>query len=172
MIGRAEEVQAPPNSFELITIGSAFHRLGRQLIAERALQWLSPGCCIALLGSNAAWKGKEEWQHIAADVIANWSNKFDSARVRTYKLSLHEDVLKAVGFEDVEDHRFPTPHVWTLDSFIGYLYSTSQASKALLGDYAKEFENDMRRALLDYDSRGLYPETIDFFYILGRRPRP
>jgi hypothetical protein len=29
------------------------------------------------------------------------------------------------GFEEVEQYDFPAPHAWTLDSFIGYLYSTS-----------------------------------------------
>lgn len=172
MTGRAEEVEASPNSFELITIGSAFHRLDRRLIAERALQWLVPGCCIAELGSNAAWKGKEDWQHVAAEVIAKWTDKSGVARGRTHQLSpRHEDVLKVAGFQDVESHRFPTPYAWTLDSFVGYLYSTSKASKAVLGNRAEEFESDLRRVLLDYDSCGQYPETIDFYYILGRRPR-
>lgn len=173
MVGRAEEVEAPPTSFELITIGSAFHRLDRRLIAECALRWLPPGRCIVELGSNAAWKGKEEWQHVAAEVIAKWIDKPSSARRRTHRpYQCHEEILEAVGFEDVENHRFPTPYVWTLDSFVGYLCSTSKASKAVLGDHAEEFEADLRRALLDYDSRGQYPETIDFYYILGRRPSP
>ena len=38
MTGRAEDFKAQPGSFELITIGAAFHRLDRRLIAERALE--------------------------------------------------------------------------------------------------------------------------------------
>lgn len=171
MIGRAEEVEASPDSFELITIGSAFHRLDRRLIADRAMQWLAPRCCIAELGCDAAWRGKEEWQHIAAEIISKWVEKSGNGCGRTYQQTLrHEDILRTAGFEGVENYRFPTPHVWTLDSFVGYLHSTGKASKALAGDRAEEFEADLRRALLDYDSRGQYPETIDFYYILGRRP--
>ena len=168
-VGRAEAVEAAPNWFELITIGSAFHRLDRRLIAERALGWLAPGRCIAELGSNAAWKGKQEWQRIAAEIIDKWIDKPGAERNRTHQAyQRDEEVLEAVGF-GIEVHRFPTPYVWTLDSFVGYLYSTAKASKAVLGDRAEQFEADLRRALLDYDSRGQYPETIDFYCILGRR---
>jgi ubiquinone/menaquinone biosynthesis C-methylase UbiE len=40
-VGKAEDLQAPPASFELITIEEAFHRLDQQLIATQALQWLA-----------------------------------------------------------------------------------------------------------------------------------
>lgn len=43
MVGRAEDVEVPLNSFELITIGEAFHRLDQRRITKRALEWLSPG---------------------------------------------------------------------------------------------------------------------------------
>ena len=44
MDGRAGRgVDASPESFELITIGEAFHRLDQRLIAERAMEWLAPG---------------------------------------------------------------------------------------------------------------------------------
>lgn len=170
MTSRAEDLEAQPGSFELITIGAAFHRLDRKLIAERALKWLAPGCCLAEMGYNVPWRGKEEWQHIAAGIIDKWISTPDYAQKldnqRSYR---HEEVLENAGF-DIEVHRFPTPHVWTLDSFIGFLYSTSKASKSVLGDNVNEFEADMRQALLNYDSRGCYRETIDFYYILGRVP--
>jgi len=35
MVGRAEEVEAPPGSFELITIGAAFHWMDRPLMARQ-----------------------------------------------------------------------------------------------------------------------------------------
>src|SRR4051794_5269970 len=35
MVGRAEDLQAAPASFELITIGDAFHRLDQQLVAKQ-----------------------------------------------------------------------------------------------------------------------------------------
>ena len=81
-----------------------------------------------------------------------------------------EEVLQTAGFEDVASYEFPTPHVWTLDDFVGYLYSTSGVSKRVLGDRAEGFEADLRRTLVEYDAGGRYPETAMFGYILARRP--
>ena len=74
MVGKAEDVQAPPASFELITIGEAFHRLDQQLVAEQTLQWLQPGCCLATLGSYGVMEGKEPWQRIVADIAGRWTS--------------------------------------------------------------------------------------------------
>ncbi|HEX5501996.1 MAG TPA: class I SAM-dependent methyltransferase, partial [Thermomicrobiales bacterium] len=49
-VGRAEDVEAPPGSCEMITIGEAFHRLDQRAITTRALTWLAPGCCLATMG--------------------------------------------------------------------------------------------------------------------------
>ena len=52
-VGRAEDVAAAPGSFELITVGEAFHRLDQPLIAKRALARLAPGCCLVTMGRRA-----------------------------------------------------------------------------------------------------------------------
>ncbi|MCL5103538.1 MAG: class I SAM-dependent methyltransferase [Armatimonadetes bacterium] len=169
MIGRAEDVEVPPNSFEMITMGSSFHRFDRRLIAERAWQWLPSGHCMVAMGNNVAWNGKREWQRITAGIISRWLDNPEDGSEPVRHI-WHEEVLEDVGFQ-VEVHRFPTPYVWTIDAFIGFVYSTSRASKRALGDRCDEFEADMRNALLGYDPSGLYPETVDFYYVLARRPK-
>jgi hypothetical protein len=170
MVGRAEDVDAAPNSFEMITIGSAYHRLDRQLVAQRAREWLSPGRCMVVMGNNIAWQGEREWQRMTAGIISKWLDKPAKTSGRIHQpQSRHEEVLKEFGFE-VEVHRFRTPYVWTLDSLIGLIYSTARASRKALGDKVAQFEADLRSALLDYDPSGLYPEMVDFYYILARMP--
>jgi SAM-dependent methyltransferase len=171
-VGRAEEVAAPPHSFELITIGAAFHRLDRPLIARRALEWLPPGRCLALLGSNSVWTGQEVWQALAAAVMEKWIG--DARRgghgEPDQPRQTHAEVLQAAGFEDLAEYHFPTAHVWTVDTLLGYLHSTAVASPSVLGARREPFAADVRRALLTYDARGQYHETMDFYYILARRP--
>lgn len=164
VIGRAEDAIFENNFFELITIGSAFHRLDRQLIAERARQWLSNECYIAIVGNNATWNGKMEWQRIAAGVIKKWLGKPEYMQQPQI---LHEEFLANVGYE-VVTYRFPMHHIWTIDSFIGYLYSTARASKRALGKKCDEFEADMRQTLLGYEPNGLYPEVADFYCVLAK----
>jgi SAM-dependent methyltransferase len=172
MVGRAEEVEAPPNSFEMITIGEAFHRLDQRRITKRALEWLSPGRCLAILWYENVGKGKEKWHSITHEVIQRWVRQESSVRPGTasQQNSNFEEVLRAAGFIDVETSWFSTPYLWTLDALIGYCYSGSRTSKRALGEKAEAFEADLKQALLAYDPRGVYPETAKFGYILGRRP--
>jgi 2-polyprenyl-3-methyl-5-hydroxy-6-metoxy-1,4-benzoquinol methylase len=171
-LGRAEDFEASPGSFEMITIGEAFHRMDRPLVARRALEWLGPGKCIAVMGCNSVWKGKETWQLRAVEVLARWTKHGETGRRRARIRQRPSDrqILREAGFVNIRNRRFPTKHTWSIDSFIGYLYSTSVASRRVLGDNVEAFETDLRRELLGCDSSGCYGETVHFFYDLARRP--
>ncbi|MEV4129356.1 methyltransferase domain-containing protein [Nocardia sp. NPDC049707] len=177
-IGRAEDlvVTAPA---QLVTIGNAFHRLDRGLIAERAGQWLAPGCCLAILGSSTPWSGTESWQAIAVDVVGRWSGEPGrpasaspaTADSSTPTRRTHEDILREAGFLDVTEYRFPTPNAWTLDEFIGFLWSTSYTAPIRQNPaLAEEFEKDLRTQLLECEPSGQLRESIAHYYILGRKP--
>ncbi|MFC9965668.1 class I SAM-dependent methyltransferase [Nocardia ignorata] len=177
-VGRAEElvVTAPA---QLVTIGNAFHRLDRAIIAERAGQWLDPGCCLAIVGSSTPWSGTESWQATAVEVVARWSGEAGrraSASPATADSSAptrrtHEEILREAGFLDVTEYRFPTPHARTLDEFVGFLWSTSYTAPIRQNPaVAEEFEKDLRAQLLECEPSGQLRESIAHYYILGRRP--
>ena len=176
-VGRAEEVEAQPGSFELITIGEAFHRLDQRLIAERAMAWLAPGGGLATLGCFSLMQGHEPWHDILRTVVRQWMEDV-AATHPTSTPPEHQprgadhdrEVLTAFGFEHVGTYDFPHPYVWTLDSILGNLHSTSKFSRRLLGDKTERFDADVRRALLAYDASGRYPETLRFGYSLFRTP--
>lgn len=168
MGGRAEEVEALPGSFELITIGEAFHRLDQRLIVQRALEWLPPGRCLATLGCDSVFKGHEQWQALGTEVRSRWTGQGLGTGPKPASQPLA--ILRTAGFEDVANYEFQMPYVWTLEAIIGNLYSTSVTSNRALGDKAAAFEDDVRRMLLAYDARGQYPATLSFGYTLARRP--
>ncbi|MBC7299476.1 class I SAM-dependent methyltransferase [Nocardia salmonicida] len=179
-VGRAEDpvVTAPA---QLVTIGNAFHRLDRGLIAERAGQWLDPGGCLAIVGSSTPWSGTEPWQAIAVDVVARWSGEpgrpaSTSPAAVDSSVSprrTHEEILREAGFLDVTEDQFPTPHVWTVDEFLGFLWSTSYATQIRQDPaLAEQFEKDLRAQLLDFEPSGQLQESIAHYYILGRTPDP
>ena len=176
MVGKVEELQAPPASFELITIGEAFHRLDQQLVAKQALQWLQPGCCLASLGNYGVMEGKEPWQRIVADIVRYWTSRVrpsggGSAQPQPGSGPTHyELVLRETGFEDAASYQFIEGHTWTIETIIGNLYSTSFCSKNVLGDNAEAFEADLRAALLAHDPSGAYREQMGFGYTIGRKP--
>ncbi|MEV0766413.1 methyltransferase domain-containing protein [Nocardia sp. NPDC050435] len=174
-IGKADLAVAAP--VDLVTIGNAFHRLDRPLIAERARGWLSPGGCSAVLGSSTPWSGSQPWQHVAVDVVAHWAGgpgspaSSSAAPVGGRARRTHEDVLCDTGFVEVTEYQFPTQHTWTVDEFLGFLWSTSYTAPLRENpSRAAEFEKDMRTKLSGFAPSGQLRETIAHYYILARNP--
>ncbi len=172
-VQRAEDFDAPPESAELVTVGSAFHWMDRPLVAQHSRRWLAPHRWLAILGSNSTWTGTAPWQAVARKVIQKWLGEQRRAGSGTFSTPVlpHEAIVAEAGFEEVREFKLSVPHTWTLDAFVGYLYSTSFASRAVLGSTVADFEADMRRALREHDPSDRYIEDILFYYILGRRPR-
>lgn len=165
-VGRAEDLDVPAASLELVTVGNAFHRLDRRLVARRALRWLRPGGCFALLNATGLWSGTQEWQRVAVEVIKKWKVA-GTGPAGPRSPESHMEALRAAGFVRLEEHVFPTPLTWTVEDFIGYLFSSAAASRTVFGGAVEEFEADLRRALAAHERGGRLHETNDFHYILA-----
>jgi SAM-dependent methyltransferase len=90
----AETLDAEPGHFELAVIGSAFHRLDRDLVAARLLHWLRPGGCLALCWADVPQLGDREWQR-APSVLGDQGAAFD------------DDLAAAIGPFAAADGTFP-----------------------------------------------------------------
>jgi SAM-dependent methyltransferase len=175
--GRAEDLGAPGASFDLVTIGEAFHRLDQRLVAAQVLGWLKPGCCVAILGCYTILSEREPWQRIVGDCVRRWATPgsgnggVSGPRVPGSGPEHGERVLRDAGFVEVASHAFVEPHEWTIETILGYLYSTSACSRRRLGANADAFESDLRSGLLACDPGGLYREPTQWGYTIGRKPR-
>jgi len=171
LVGRAEDLSLSPASIELITIGEAFHRLDQRLVASRALQWLKPGCCVATLGCFSILSQREPWQRVVMDVVRRWTGGGGQEPPRPGVGPDHDErVLRDCGFVDVASHPFVERQDWTIESIIGYLYSTSLCSKRVLGSNGASFEAELGAALLEHSPGGIYRENIQWGFTLGRKP--
>jgi hypothetical protein len=139
---RAEDLPAEPDSFELIVIGNAFHRLHRALIAERAYTWLKPGGCLALCWSTSPWAGPQDWQRTLDSTLRTWRNALGAAgRVppgwdQPRQRDPDHDVLSRAGFESAGRHEFSVEHHWTIRELAGHIRSTSFLPPQVLADRA------------------------------------
>ena len=168
---RAEELELPTASIELITIGEAFHRLHQSKIAGLALQWLKPGCRVATLGCYGVTRGQEPWQQILRDVLGKWTGRDVKPRDSgsSGRGLIHDGgVLRQAGFLEVENHEFSYPYEWTTDTIIGNLHSSNL--KRTLGDESTGFEAELRDLLLKHDPRGRFEEVMNFGYTLATNP--
>jgi SAM-dependent methyltransferase len=167
-IGRAEELELEPNSVDLITMGDAFHRLDQSLILDQANRWLKPGANAAIVGMYSIWRGNEEWHKLVSEIIDKWTPLppvLNISEYRDYGL-----LLKDKGFTDTGTQSFEFPNHCTIDSIVGYLYSTSRCSKKILGNNASEFEAELRSELIKLNEHGVFSENIKCGYTIGKKP--
>jgi ubiquinone/menaquinone biosynthesis C-methylase UbiE len=175
-IGKAEELNMESNSFDLITIGEAFHRLDQNLITNLTLRWLKPGGHIAIMGCYSILSGKELWQDIINEIVSKWTSHHSSSCEKFTIQSTNRGpehcrlVLQDKGFDECNSYSYVFPHYWTIESIRGNLYSTSRCSKKVLGDNIVEFESELKAALNKIDKRGRFFENIRCGYTQGKKP--
>jgi SAM-dependent methyltransferase len=169
-ISAAEDLAAPEGSFDLVTIGNAFHRMQRESVAGRVTGWLRPGGYLALAWGGAPWAGDAPWQQAMQETMAAWrervGDRVPAGHEEAQRARPDTAILAAAGFELAGSFTFLAEHAWTPESIIGYLYSTSVLSRLTVGDLAPEFERDVREALGDAPLR----QVLDFRCELARRP--
>lgn len=170
IVGRAEDLGIEPESCDLITAGSAFHWMDRELLASRAYAGLKPGCALALIGGGSSvWDENAEWHAIAVRCLRQHLGEPRRAGKGTYGVTKkHGDYLVPEGFR-LECRDYPTEHEWTADEIVGYLYSTSFAGAQVLGGRREAFERDLREALAAASADGVFREQLDFYLILAHK---
>jgi len=169
------EAFAPAATFELVTIGNAFHRLRRDAVARNLYHWVSPGGHLALLWSDSPWHGDAPWQAAFREVLDRWQATAGAGRVpanweesRTHRPD--RLVLAEAGFEFLGEFRFLSAHRWTVDELIGFAYSTSFLPRQVLGASAPAFEAEVRSALDRFRGGAGLRQVMDDAYELYLRP--
>lgn len=179
LVGRAEDAELPEDHFGLVTVGRAFHRLNRPLIARRGLRWLRAGGYFVDLGDDSAnlFEPGEPWLAAAAEVYerrlprAHKSRRdVTSGSVPGEPTATSQTVLAEAGFTRITKQEFLVPQVWEIDQFIGYLSSTSYSSRAFWGPAWADFELDLRATLTAFAPAGVLTETVSAYFVAGRKP--
>lgn len=178
MVSDAESLEAEPGSFELVVVGSAFHRLDRELVAGRVLEWLKPGGHLAVCWSSQPWDDRAEsgWQLALAETLEKWRTAL-GVRHRVpdnweepQRLRPDVQVMGSAGFEVAGHHEFAVEHRWTLAELGGLVRSTSFLSAPVLGDQGEAFDADLAASLRQYSQDGGFTEVMNYAYDLARKP--
>ncbi len=172
----AEELRAPEQAFDLVTIGNALHRMRREAVAASVLRWLKPGGFLALLWGGSPNDGDAPWQLALRETMQRWQQRpagepripAGYAADRAARPDL--EILRASGFEIAGRRELPVRQAWTVAEIAGFVASTSVLSPAALGPDAAEFDADLRRSLLGCEPDGLFRQDTSFAYDLARRP--
>ncbi len=166
-VSRAEDLQLLPNSIDLITVGEAFHRLDAAIVLRRAVEWLRPGGSFASLAGETIWRGRDAWRREIVRVVNKWTGGV-LGDPNTQPWGGPVSTLRAAGFE-VREYEMRVEYAWTCDSIVGFVFSSSIASRRVLGADADRFEAELRAALLDVEPAGRFVAPLRFGFALGTR---
>ena len=81
----------------------------------------------------------------------------------------HADVLRRAGLCYEGKLEFEVVQRWTVESLIGFAYSTSLLNRSAVGDRAGEFERDLRKQLSPFGPDGGFDQRLSFAYEFARR---
>lgn len=175
LVEPAEAFDAPAGTFDLVTIGEAFHRLVPDVVAGTAFRVLRPGGCLATLGMDTRFSGDSAWEIAYREVRAPWVAR---AFPDGFALVLpggaldeadREEALRGVGFVDVQGRDFEETLELRFDDIAGYLASTSLCSRTAIGPDFDRWIDELRSALGASDT-STFGEHVRWGYTLARKP--
>lgn len=175
-VSSAEDFQAGAGAFETIVIGNAFHRLRREVVAQRAYEWLQPGGYLALCWSFSPWDGILEWQRVFSSLLDRWKNALGAthrvpARSSHARRELPDaELLMDHRFRMVGRREFMVEQRWTVPELAGLIRTTSFLPGSVLAEHGAEFDADLESTLRPYTVNGQLTDSVSFAYDLARRP--
>lgn len=174
LVESAAEQFIPPAGWraDLVTICRAFHWLDQAAVLDLLDGQVAGRGAVAIFGDNSFWVANSPWKLAVRAVIQDFLGEARRSGASTFQ---HHDrpyseIMQESPFSQVEEVRIPVRRTWTAESILGYLYSTSFASRDLFGDRLAEFEVRARAVLAEHSDGGTYPEDNEFLIRIGRRP--
>lgn len=150
---RAEDVDESWGSFQLATIGRAFHWMDGPVVLDRLARITRQ---LALVGDSLEQSEAETTLLAVARELFGERPPMKQPTVR------YAESLAASSFSDVEELSVTIERTWTIEQLIGFAYSTSFANPARVGDRRDEFERVLRERLKPF-----YREQIRVDALLG-----
>lgn len=165
----SEKIDKELGQFDLILCGNAFHWMDRELVLNKSYDILKPSGGMAILAGGSVWTGKKSWQKETLKIIKKWLGEKRKAGKGEYptKHKLHEEYIQESKFQLMKKGDYKFIHEWSIESLIGYLYSTSFCNKRLLGENIDAFEDELKETLLSINSKGIFKEEVEitFFFL-------
>lgn len=166
----------PPEGWraDLVTICRAFHWLDQAAVLERLADQVAPDGAVAIFGDNSFWTAGSPWKSAVRAVIQDFlgEERRAGAGVFSHHDRPYSEIMEESVFGQVEERRVPVHRVWSTESILGYLYSTSFAAPHLFGDRLTEFEATVARTLAEFSNDDTFDEDNEFLIRIGRRSRP
>ena len=157
---RAEEISPALGTFRIALFAASFHWMDRVAVANKVRGILNPGGRLVVVAPGGIHSGTSHWEGVVRKVLEEHLGTERRAGGGSYRGGpRHQEALIQSDFASVETVDVVVKECWAIDDVIGYLYSTSYASKAILGTRQPSFEAELRRSLAD-EPTPLYKDNV------------
>lgn len=169
----AEDAHLPDGwHASLVTIARSFHWMDRPLVLRKLEPVVAPDGIVAVFHDHSFWHLDAPWCNTVRGIIQEFLGEQRQAGSGTYNAPARpftQDFAES-AFSNVHKQTFPIERHWTADQLVGILYSTSFASKALLGKQVGRFEHKLRAALHSISPNDDFVEHNTLELLIARRP--
>jgi hypothetical protein len=167
---RAEDLTADAGPLRMAVFGASFHWMDRPRVGDKIYDLLEPDGYLAVLSPGGIHSGTTEWESRVREVLQRRLGPERRAGGGIYRAGeRHEQALRRTRFCKIEISDIAVLEQWSIDQIIGYLYSSSYASKSVLGDNASVFEQDVRETLLRLRPDGQFHKPVEYNVIVAER---
>ncbi|BAZ37167.1 putative methyltransferase [Calothrix sp. NIES-4101] len=163
---RAESISEDLGKFQLVTMGRSFHWMQRELVLAKLDSLLVDNGAIVILKTNEnVWESEHPWKKTVIEVVKRWlgeRRRTGQAGEGTWKPleESHEQVLLRSPFSRLGTYEVKFTQSWTIDSYLGYIYSTAFGLPSFFGDNREKFEQDLKASLLAVEPSGEFTEEL------------
>lgn len=174
-LGKAEDISSDLGIFQLTVMGASFHWMEREKVLQKVYDLTQPKGGVVIVydtSGSIRWNDAEldGWLKVRRDTIKKYlgeerraGNSLYIEPERPYQELLDE------SFGNHEEWEQSYTRTWTIDSIIGFLYSTSFAAPRLFGDQRADFEQDLTTELLRIEPSGVFKEEAQIKALVARK---
>jgi trans-aconitate methyltransferase len=158
---------------DMVTVCRAFHWMDQPAVLSLLDGCTAKDAAVVVMGDGSLWTARSTWTDALRSLIQEYTGSERRAgKGKTYAAHdrPYREILAESPFPDVEERTIPVERPWTPQTVIGYLYSTSFASRPLFGDRLEEFEERALALLTEHNYRGGLNELARFDVLIARRP--
>jgi SAM-dependent methyltransferase len=143
-----EEIGEEVAPLRMTIFGASFHWTDRQRVGDMIYHLTQPGGHLVVLVPNDIPRGATDWENVIRELLVRHLGPERRAGSGTYcQGERHQEALQRTMFQNIGQVDIPVTETWSTEQIIGHLYSTSFASKTVLGAGAVAFERDLRQEL-------------------------
>jgi trans-aconitate methyltransferase len=168
----AEDAELPDGwRASLVIISRAFHWMTQQVVLKRLEDIVAEQGVIAVFSDNSFWHIDTEWGRAVRQILAQYLGSERRTLMGSYQepKEYFGKTFTSPVFTNLSWHVINITREWTADQIVGYLFSTSFASRPVLGDKAETFEQHLRARLHEISPNDLFTEPNHFDVLLARR---